>query len=90
MTRNRFADLIDMNLGAGSYQCAAVQDGTCGGALRDDEEEAFDLIGFWISCFRELTAMTLWNTYLLDSCHLHHGRHEVKGRGVKGTAAGRG
>lgn len=35
-------DLIDMNLSAGGYQCAAVQDGIA--ALRMIEEEAFDLI----------------------------------------------
>ena len=35
-------DLIDMNLSAGGYQCAAVQDGIA--ALRMIEEAAFDLI----------------------------------------------
>ena len=35
-------DLIDMNLSASGYQCAAVQDGIA--ALKMIEEEAFDLI----------------------------------------------
>ena len=80
-------DLIDMNLSAGGYQCAAVQDGIA--ALRMIEEEAFDLILLDIMLPGADGYDIMEYIRPLGTCHLHHGKARGEGQG-KGTAAGRG
>ena len=47
-------DLIDLNLSAAGYHCVAVQDGMK--AIEAIDRENL-ILCFWISCFRERTAM---------------------------------